>query len=54
MSDFMIKSKIDKLVRESGLLKHPSMICSIVKIFQMRYPKVPSDTVCKMANKSLR
>lgn len=54
MSDVAMKSEIDKLIRESGLLKHPNMICSIVKIFKMRHPQIDSSTVCKAANESLK
>lgn len=54
MSNFMIKNEIDKLIKDSGLLKHPKMVCSIVKIFQMRYPQIDASTVCKIANESFK
>ncbi|MEK6659897.1 MAG: hypothetical protein AABY36_09475 [Campylobacterota bacterium] len=54
MSDVAMKSEIDKLIKESGLLKHPKMLCSIVKVFKMRYPDIDDARVCKFANEVLK
>jgi hypothetical protein len=54
MSDIAMKSEIDKLIKESGLLKHPKMLCSIIKVFKMRYPDIDDAKVGKFANEILK
>lgn len=54
MSDIAMKSEIDKLIKESGLSKHPKMLCSIIRVFKMRYPDIDDNRVCKFANEVLK
>lgn len=54
MSDIVMKNEISKLIRESGFEKNPKMLCSIVRVFKMRYSNIDGVKVCKFANEILR
>ncbi|MBS4068707.1 MAG: hypothetical protein WC279_11645 [Sulfurimonas sp.] len=54
MSDILIKNEINKLVKESGFSKNPKMLCSIMRVFKMRYSNVDDVKVYTIANELLR
>lgn len=54
MSDIAIKSEINKLIKESGFQKDQKMLCSITRVFKMRYPSLDNHRVCKLANEILK
>ncbi|MDP2892784.1 MAG: hypothetical protein Q8N78_00270 [Sulfurimonas sp.] len=54
MSDILIKNEINKLVEESGFKKNPKMLCSIMRVFKMRYSNVDDAKVFTIANELLR
>lgn len=54
MSDLLIKNEINKLLEESGFKKNPKMLCSIIRVFKMRYSNVDDTKVHSIANELLR
>jgi hypothetical protein len=54
MSDFLIKNEINKLVEGSGFSKNPKMLCSIMRIFKMRYANIDDARVYTIANELLK
>jgi hypothetical protein len=54
MSDIAIQSEINKLIQESGYKKDKKMLCSITRVFKMRYPSLDNLRVCKLANQILK
>lgn len=54
MSDILIKNEINKLVKESGFSKNRKMLCSIMRVFKMRYSNVDDAKVHTIANEILR
>lgn len=54
MSDILIKNEINKLVKGSGFSKNPKMLCSIMRIFKMRYSNIDDARVYTIANELLK
>lgn len=53
MADSLLKTKIHRLISDSGLPKSQRMLCPIVKVMQMRYRAVPKEQVRKAAKEVL-
>ncbi|WP_375722606.1 hypothetical protein LXN10_08425 [Arcobacter sp. KX21116] len=43
MSDLLLKREIRKVLRESGLEKNSRMVCSIVKVLNMKHKNIDSS-----------
>lgn len=50
MSDITIKKEIRGAIRNSGFEANPKMICSIVKIMNMKYSDIDNKRVVCLAN----
>lgn len=53
MSDIFIKNEINKLVNGFGVEKSPKMLCSVTRVFRMRYPNADTFKVYEIAKKVL-
>jgi len=50
MSDIRIKKEIRGVIRNSGFEANPKMICSIVRIINMKYSQIDTKRVASLAN----
>ncbi|WP_174247223.1 hypothetical protein [Arcobacter sp. LA11] len=50
MSDITIKKEIRGVIRNSGFRANPKMVCSIVKIMNMKYSHIDNKKVASIAN----
>ncbi len=50
MSDITMKKEIRGVIRNSGFEANPKMVCSIVKIMNMKYSDVDNKRVVCLAN----
>ncbi len=51
MSELTIKTEIRRFIRTSGLEANPKMVCSIVKLFKMKYGSVDRNYIAQIATK---
>lgn len=51
MSELKIENEIRKIIRRSSLEVHPKMVCSIVKLFNMKYSGVDNKNIASIATK---
>ncbi len=51
MSELMIKKEVRRFIRTSGLEASPKMVCSIVRLFEMKYGVVDKSHVAQVATK---
>lgn len=51
MSELVIKREVRKYIRRSGMEAHPKMICSIVRLFKMKYGEVNKTQITQVAHK---
>lgn len=51
MSNLLMKKEIRKYIRTSSLEVHPKMVCSIVKLFKMKYGEVDQKHIALVATK---
>ena len=51
MSELKIKSEVRKIIRMSSLKVDPKMVCSIVKLFNMRYSGVNNSDIASITRK---
>lgn len=50
MLDIRIKKEIRGVIRNSGFEANPKMVCSIVRIMNMKYSQVDNKKVINFAN----
>ena len=53
MSDLLLKREIRKVVRESGFEKNSKLVCSIVKVLNMKYKNIDSQKAHKIVSEVL-
>lgn len=51
MSELFIKSEVKKMLNNSSLEVHPKMVCSIVKLFKIKYGNVNQKHIASIATK---
>ncbi|WP_298752203.1 MAG: hypothetical protein ACNI28_07975 [Arcobacter sp.] len=53
MSDLLLKREIRKMVRESGFEKNSKMVCSILKVLNMKHKNIDTNKAHKIASEVL-
>lgn len=51
MSELAIKREVRRFIRTSGMEAHPKMVCSIVRLFKMKYGSIDKNQVTQVAQK---
>lgn len=51
MSDLRIKREVRRFIRSSSLEVHPKMVCSIVRLFKLKYGEVDQRHIASIATK---
>lgn len=51
MSELFIKREVKKMLNTSSLEVHPKMVCSIVKLFKLKYGEIDQKHIASIATK---